>query len=86
MGIETEAEAVQLLREIRDGQREALALQREHVAAYRRQLERAERLQDRAEAIQKRAGGAVRAIAWIAVPLLLLLIALLLWPHLWRGY
>lgn len=86
MGIETESEAVQLLREIRDGQREALAMQRDYVAAYQRQLERSEQLQNRAEAIQKRAGGAIKAIVWLAIPLLLLLIVLLLWPHLVHRY
>jgi hypothetical protein len=86
MGIETESEAVQLLREIRDGQREALAMQRDYVAAYQRQLERTEQLQNRAETIQKRAGGAIKAIVWLAIPLLLLLIVLLLWPHLVPRY
>ena len=86
MGIETESEAVQLLREIRDGQREALATQREYVATYQSQLERSEQLQNRAEAIQKRAGGAIKAIVWIAIPLLLMLIVLLLWPHLVHRY
>jgi hypothetical protein len=44
-----------LLREIRDNQREALALQREHMALYTRQLDRVERIND-GRALQVRAG------------------------------
>jgi hypothetical protein len=87
-----ESETTALLREIRDNQRtqleqqaEALDMQRKLHAMAQGQMERAERLQGRAEAIQGRAGRAIKAIAWIAVPLLLLLIVLLLWPQLVRG-
>lgn len=87
-----ESETTALLREIRDNQRtqleqqaEALDMQRKLHAMAQWQMERAERLQGRAEAIQGRAGRAIKAIAWIAVPLLLLLIVLLLWPQLVRG-
>jgi len=82
MGIEAESEAVQLLREIRDGQREALALQREHIAMYQRQLDRIEKINDRAEAMQGRAGKALKFILWIAIPLVALLLLLMLWPYL----
>jgi len=75
-------EVTTLLREIRDQQRQALELQREHMALYMRQLDRVERINDRAEAIQGRAGKAVRIVLWIAVPLVLLLIASALWPYL----
>ena len=75
-------ETTALLREIRDHQREALALQREHIAMYQRQLDRVERINDRAEAIQGRAGKALKFILWIAIPLVALLLILMLWPYL----
>ena len=75
-------ESIALLREIRDGQREALALQREHISMYQRQLDRIERINDRAEAIQGRAGKAMKFILWIAVPLVALLLLLMMWPYL----
>lgn len=88
-----ESETTALLREIRDNQRtqleqqaEALAVQRKMHAMAQGQMERAERLQNRADAIQKRAGGAIKAILWVAIPLLLLLIVLLLWPYLAHRY
>lgn len=77
-----QSETNQLLRDIRDQQREALALQREHIAMAQRQLERAERLNDRAEAMQGRAGNALKSLMWIVLPLLALLLALMLWPYL----
>ena len=70
-----------LLQEIRDNQREAIALQREHMALYMKQLERVERINDRAEAIQGRAGSAVKFVLWGLVPLALLLILLAFWPQ-----
>ena len=77
-----ESGTTELLREIRDNQREALALQREHIAMYQRQLERIERINDRAEALQGRAGASVKFILWVAIPLLVLLLALMAWPYL----
>ena len=79
-----------LLREIRDNQREALQVQREHMQLYQQQLARVERINDRAEAIQGRAGEAAKFILWIAIPLVALLLALMLWPYLrylmaWRA-
>jgi hypothetical protein len=71
-----------LLREIRDNQREALQMQREHMQLYQQQLARVERINDRAESIQGRAGRAAKFILWIAVPLVALLLALMLWPYL----
>lgn len=70
-----------LLREIRDNQREALQAQREHVRLYTEQLSRVERLNDRAEVIQARAARIVKLVLRIAVPLLVLLILLVLWPY-----
>ena len=76
-----------LLREIRDNQQEALRLQREHMALYQQQLSRVERINDRAEAIQARASKAMRFVLWIALPLVLLVLATMLWPWLryWLG-
>ena len=68
-----------LLREIRDNQREALQVQREHMQLYQQQLARVERINDRAEAIQGRASKAAKFILWIAIPLVALLLALMLW-------
>lgn len=90
-------DALAVLREIRDQQRqqlerqaEALALQREQYELYQRQYDRAERINDRAEAIQNRSAGMIslagRAL-WIVLPLLALLIGMVLWPmvvQLWR--
>lgn len=73
-----------LLREIRDNQREAIALQREHIQAYQRQLERIERINDRAEAMQGRAGKALRMILLFALPLVFALLALMFLPYLSR--
>ena len=70
-----------LLREIRDNQREALQIQREHMALYTQQLARVERINDRAEAIQTRAGRSIKAVLWIALPLVALLLAVMLWPY-----
>jgi hypothetical protein len=71
-----------LLRDIRDNQREALQIQREHMELYQKQLERIEQINDRAEAIQGRAGKAIKLILWIALPLVALLLAFMLWPYL----
>ena len=82
-------EVVALLREIRDQQRlqlerqsEALAMQRDQFALYRSQLDRVERINDRAEAIQGSASKAAKLVLWIALPLLVLLLALMFWPYL----
>ena len=77
-----DAETTRLLREIRDNQRETLRLQQEHAALYQRQWELAERINERAEALQRRAGGAIRMILLVAVPLVVLLLVLMLWPYL----
>jgi ABC-type uncharacterized transport system involved in gliding motility auxiliary subunit len=82
-------EVAALLREIRDQQclqlerqAEALAMQRDQFALYRGQLDRVERINDRAEAIQGRASKAAKLVLWIALPLLVLLLALMSWPYL----
>lgn len=76
-----DSEVITLLREIRDNQREALALQREHITMYQQQLGRIERINDRAEALQGRAGKAIRLILLIAIPLVCLLLLLMLIPY-----
>ena len=70
-----------LLREIRDQQRESLALQREHIAVYKAQMERIERLNAQAESLQGRAGKALKALLWIVLPLLVLVLLLMAWPY-----
>ena len=71
----------QLLREIRDQQRESLALQREHNAVYKAHLERIERLNVQAESLQGRAGKALKGLLWFAIPLLVLVLLLMAWPY-----
>ncbi len=71
----------QLLREIRDQQRDSLALQREHIALYKAQMERIERLNQRTESLQGRAGKALKAVLWLAIPLLVLVLLLMAWPY-----
>ena len=70
-----------LLREIRDNQREALAVQREHMALYAKQLERVERINDKAEALQARAARTVKYAAWL-LPVVLALLLAISWPYL----
>ena len=84
-------EIAELLREIRDQQRlqverqaEALALQRRQFESYDAQLGRVESINDRAEAIQRRAGRTARVVAWVALPLVLMVLATMLWP--WLRY
>lgn len=72
---------VALLREIRDNQGEALRIQREHMALYTQQLARVERINDRAEAIQSRASKSIKTVLWVALPLVALLLAVMLWPY-----
>ena len=81
-----DTEIAALLRDIRDNQREAIALQREHMQMYHHQLERIERINDRAEALQGRAGKAVRLILLIAIPLVCLLLVLMLLPYFFRRF
>jgi hypothetical protein len=83
-GRDMSEEVTALLREIRDQQRQALDLQREHMALYLKQLERVERINDRAEAIQGRAGKAAKFILWVAIPLVVVLLALMFRPYVER--
>ncbi len=80
---------LQLLEELRDGQRaqmerqqEALTMQREQLALVRAQFERAERIQDRAENLQERSAqvmGAARKSLFVVLPILFALIAYVSW-------
>ncbi len=79
--MDNDPQIAQLLRELRDQQRESLALQREHIAAFKAQVERIERLNDRTESLQGRAGKALKALLWIVLPLLALVLLLMAWPY-----
>jgi hypothetical protein len=80
-----EANAARLegvLAEIRDNQKEALALHREHLSLVQRHYERAERINDRAEQIQAKSGQLIagaRRILTVAIPVLIVLIAYVSW-------
>lgn len=89
MSDQGDKDIVQLLGELRDGQKqqlerqaEALALQREQFELVRKQMERAERIQDRAEQIQAKSAqlvsGSRKALA-IVLPILVVLIAYVSW-------
>lgn len=71
-------ELAKLLREIRDDQREALALQRKQ----QQLMERAEALQARAESLQGSAGKAIKVMLWIALPVIVFVLAMVVWPYL----
>ena len=84
-------EIAALLREIRDQQRlqiarqdETLALQKKQVERYESQMGRVEHINERAEAIQRRAGKAMKVVLWVALPLVFLVLATMLWP--WLRY
>jgi parvulin-like peptidyl-prolyl isomerase len=84
-------EIAALLREIRDQQRlqverqgEALALQKKQFERYESQMGRVEHINERAEAIQRRAGKAMKVVLWVALPLVFLVLATMLWP--WLRY
>lgn len=90
---EVDASAVALLREIRDQQRrqidmqeEALAMQREMRQLSKENFERAERLQHRVENTQKKAGKVLGIVFVIAIPAIILLLVLALWPTLARMF
>ena len=75
-------ETLALLREIRDNQREAIALQKEHLAKYLAQLDRVEKLNDRAEALQARGGRGLKFIVFVLLPVIALALVAMLWPTL----
>ena len=71
----------QLLREIRDQQRESLALQREHITLYKVQMDRIERINASAESLQGRTSKVLKGLLWFAIPLLVLVLLLMAWPY-----
>ena len=79
--MDNDPQVTQLLRELRDQQRESLALQREHIALYKAQMERIERINAQAESLQGRAGKALKGLLWFAIPLLVLVLLLMAWPY-----
>src|SRR5262245_66644743 len=72
-------EIVELLTEIRDGQREALARQHEHLELARAEAERMRRIADEPVQLQRAGIDRMRRISWIVLPIILLLIALVGW-------
>jgi ABC-type uncharacterized transport system involved in gliding motility auxiliary subunit len=80
------SESTALLREIVEQQKrqvalqsQSLELQREHLDRVDAQLARAERVNAGAELLQRRAATAFRMILWVALPLVLVVLALMLW-------
>jgi hypothetical protein len=74
-----EVEIVQLLTDLRDGQREALARQREQLELARAEAERMRRIADESVALQRAAIERAKGIGRIVLPLIVLLIALVVW-------
>lgn len=74
-----EDEIAQLLTEIRDGQREALVRQREHLELARTEAERMRRTAEESVALQRAAIERMKRVGRFVVPLILVLIALLVW-------
>lgn len=74
-----EDEIVQLLTDIRDGQRDALARQREHLELARAEADRMRRTAEESVALQRSAIERVKRISRFVVPIIIVLIALLVW-------
>lgn len=74
-----EDEIVQLLTDIRDGQRTALHRQQEHLELARTQAERMRQTADESVAIQRAAVERVKRVSRVVLPLILVLIALVVW-------
>jgi len=74
-----EDEIVQLLTDIRDGQREALNRQQDHLELARTQAERMRQTAEESVAIQRAAVERVKRVGRIVLPLIVLLIALIVW-------
>jgi t-SNARE complex subunit (syntaxin) len=72
-------EIVQLLTDLRDGQREALTRQREQLELARGEAERMRRIADESVALQRTAVERASRIGRIVLPLIVLLIALVVW-------
>lgn len=85
--------SIALLREIRDQQRrqiekqeEALIMQREMMRLAKENVDRAERLQGRAEKMQEKARKFLGVLMAVAIPAVILLLVLALWPTLARMF
>lgn len=76
---EYQTEVLSLLREIRDQQREGLRIQKEHAGLAREQLDRSRRAVEESITLQREALSRQRSITRIAVPAILLCIALIAW-------
>lgn len=74
-----EDEIAQLLTDIRDGQREALARQREHLELARAEAERMRRIADESVALQRAGIERMKHVSLIVLPIIVLLIALVVW-------
>ncbi len=74
-----EDEILQLLTDIRDGQRDALARQREQLELARAEAERMRRIADESVGLQRSAIERVKRISRFVVPIIIVLIALLVW-------
>jgi len=72
-------EIVQLLTDLRDGQREALTRQREQLELARVEAERMRRIADESVALQRSAIDRAKHVGRIVLPLIILLIALVVW-------
>ena len=70
-------DAIHLLRRIEANQREGLDAQREQIAFARAQMERTERMAAESLAVQKAAVERAKRIGAVAVPLIVVLLALL---------
>jgi hypothetical protein len=79
---EQRSEIIGLLREIREGQDQALSLQREQFEMYRQQWERTERIHAKAEALQQRGLGMMgfaKVLLFVVGAALAVLLGLALW-------
>ncbi len=74
-----EDQIVQLLTEIRDGQREALARQREQLELACAEAERMRRIADESVALQRTGIERMKRVSRVVLPIIVLLIALVLW-------
>ncbi len=74
-----EDEIAQLLTNIRDGQREALARQREQLELARAEAERMRRIADESVALQRAGIERMKLVSRVLLPVILLLVALVLW-------
>jgi len=74
-----EDEMVQLLTDVRDTQREAAARQREHLDLARAEAERMRRIADESVALQRTAIERMKRVGQIVLPLIVVLMALVVW-------